>query len=353
MIDFVNTNGSVRDIFTNTMCRCNSFGQIRMSMLIIVLLLVSSVFFASGASAGERTQPIRIGQLTESWGPTPATAGLSDGLQDLGYRENEDFVIGVRFTQGDYNALPAAAQELVQLGVDIIFIGGMHVAKAAMKATSKIPIVFAGAVGNPVELGLIQSFSRPGGNITGVTDLDLELGPKRLEIFKEMLTSLKRVLFLFDPSTPFNMDVAKAYRDGARRLGIVLVEKAVRTREEAQATLSEVRKGDVDGILAPSVVSLNIPGFILKAGSSHGIPCMFGQSFWVEQGALVSYGPDYYASGRQAARLVDKILNGEDPAQIPVEVNPNIEFVINMKTAEALGLTVAPDMLYRANRVIR
>ena len=117
--------------------------------------------------------------------------------------------------------------------------------------------------------------------------------------------------------------------------------------------LSEVRKGDVDGILAPSVVSLKIPGFILSAASWHGIPSMFGQSFWVEQGALVSYGPDYYASGRQAARLVDKILNGEDPAQIPVEVNPNIEFAINMKTAEALGLKVAPDMLYRANRVIR
>jgi len=322
-------------------------------MLVITLLLVSNALLAIAVSAGERTGPIRIGQLTESWGPTPATVGLRDGLQELGYRENEDFVIGVRFTQGDRAALPAAARELVQLGADLIFMTGTHAAKAARMATSEIPIVFAGAIGDPVELGLIHSFARPGGNVTGVTDLDLELGPKRLEIFREMLPGLKRVLFLYDSNDPYTEAAAKAYRDGARRLEIVVVEKSVRTQKEAQTTLAEIRKGDVDGILAPSVLSLNIPGFVLQTASRRGIPSMFGQSFWVEQGALASYGPDYYASARQAARLVDKILKGEDPARIPVESNPNIEFAINTKTAEALGLTVAPSMLYQANRIVK
>jgi putative ABC transport system substrate-binding protein len=261
--------------------------------------------------------------------------------------------LGVRFTQGDIEALTAAARELVQLDPDLIFAPGINVLKAARVATSKIPTVFAGIMGDPVELGLIQSFAQPGGNVTGVTDLDPELGPKRLEVFKEMLPGLKRVLFPYDPSTSYTMTVVKAYRDGARRLGIVLVEKALRTLEEAQATLAEVRKGDVDGILGSSSTSLNIPGFVLQAASRRGIPSMFGQSFWVEQGALASYGPDYYASGHQAARLVDKILKGADPAEIPVEVNPKIELAINLKTVKTLGLTIAPEMLYRADRLVR
>jgi len=353
MSDFFVSDGSTSEFFARTERKGMGSSQVRMPMLIIALLLVISAFVTSGVSAGERIDPIRIGQLTESWGPTPATAGLRDGLEELGYREDEDFVIGVRFTQGDRRALPSAARELVQLGVDLIFMTGINAAKAARMATSEIPIVFAGAIGDPVELGLIKSFARPGGNITGVTDLDLTLGLKRLEILKEMLPGLKRVLFLYDSSDPYTVAAANAYRNGARRLKIVLVERAVQTQEEAQAALAKVRKGDVGGILAPSVLSLNIPGLVLKATSRLGIPSIFGQSFWVEQGALASYGPDYYASARQAARLVHKILKGEDPARIPVEANPNIEFAINMKTAEALGLTVAPNMLYRANRVVK
>ena len=149
------------------------------------------------------------------------------------------------------------------------------------------------------------------------------------------------------------MAEAKVYRDAAHRLGIVLVEKVVRTEEEAQATLAQVRKGEVDGILPPRHASLNIPGFILEASSQQAIPTMFDAAFWVERGAPASYGPDYHEIGRQAARLVDKILKGAKPAEIPVEVNPKIEFAINLKVAKALGLTIAPEVLYRADRIIR
>ena len=219
-------------------------------------------------------------------------------------------------------------------------------------ATTRIPIVFT-YVGNPVEQGLVQSFARPGGNTTGVTHLYLELGPKRLEVFKEIVPDLKRVLFLYDVTHAPSVAEARRYGDAARRLGIELVEKAVRTDEEAQATLAQVHKGEVDGLLQPHSVSLNIPGFILETASQRGIPTMFDYSFWAECGGLASYGTDAHESGRQAARLVDKIIKGANPAEIPVEVNPKIMFTINLKVAKALGLTIAPEVLYQADRIIR
>jgi len=236
--------------------------------------------------------------------------------------------------------------------VDIIFAEGDDSAKAAQMATSQLPIVFTVGV-DPVGLGLIQSFARPGGNITGVTGLYLELSPKRLEVFHEIVPGLKRVLFLYDAADADAVAEAKVYRDAAHRLGIVLVEKAVQTEEEARTTLAQISKGEVDGILVPNRISLNIPGFILEMSSQRAIPTMCEVSFFVERGALASYGPELHEMGRQAARLVDKIVKGAKPAEIPVEVSLKVEFVINLKVAKALGLTIAPEMLYRADRIIR
>jgi putative tryptophan/tyrosine transport system substrate-binding protein len=316
------------------------------------MLLVSSGLLAAGAGAAERTGPIRIGALTDSWGPTPATMGLREGLLALGYREDEQFVLGVRFTRGDLAALPTAARELVQLGVDLIFVSQASPAKAAQMATDRIPIVFAG-VGDPLGSGLVQSFARPGGNITGVTNLSLDLSPKRLELFRQTIPSLKRVLYPYDPADTYAMAQVGVYRDAARRLGIELLEQPLHSEEEAQANLAQVQKGHVDGILAPDVLSFNIPGFVLEAASLQAIPTMFAGAFWVEGGGLASYGPDFYAMGRQSARLVDKILKGVNPAEIPVEVNPTIEFAINLKVAKALGMVISPEILYQADRLVR
>jgi putative ABC transport system substrate-binding protein len=318
----------------------------------LVILLMSSGPLTDVAGAAERDRPIRIGALTDSWGPTPSIAGLQDGLLALGYHEHEDFVIGVRFTQGDLAALPAAARELTQYGVDLIFVSQPAAAQAAQRATTKIPIVFAG-VDDPVGVGLIKSFARPGGNITGVTDLGLKLSPKRLELFRELLPGLKRVLYVYSAADTFSMTRVQEYRDAAQRLGLVLVERAVRTEAEAQATLAQVQKGEVDGILPPGGASLNIPGFILETASQQGIPTMFDAVFWVERGALASYGPDFYESGRQAARIVDKIIKGASPAEVPVEVNSEIEFGINLKTAKQLGITIPPIVLFQATKVIK
>ena len=321
-----------------------------MHILLIAMILIVSGLFPGGSTAAERDRPIRIGALNASWGPTPHIVGLREGLVELGYRENKDFVIGVRFTQGDTLALPVAAGELVKQGADIIFAAGLSAASAAKSASDQVPMVFAGG-GDPVARGLIQSFARPGGNITGVTHLDL--GAKRLEIFQEMIPGLNRVLFPHDPNDTYSVTALRVYREAARRLGIVLVEKAVRTEKEAGTILAQVRKGEVDGIVAPSGTFLNISGFILEATSKRAIPTMFRSSFWVERGALASYGPDNYESGQQAARLVDKILKGTNPADIPVEVNTKIEFAINLKVAKALGLTLPAEVLFKADKVIK
>ena len=321
------------------------------SSIVLALLLVSSGLLGY-AGAAERDRPIRIGVLTGSWGPTPRTVGLRDGLRELGYQENEDFVLGVRFTQGNLTALPAAARQMVQYGVDIIIAGEEASAKAAQMATTQIPIVFTGG-SDPLRGGLIESFARPGGNITGVSELTLDLSPKRLELFREIVPDLKRILYPYDPSSAASVARARMYRDTAHRLGIELVEQPLRTEAEAQATLAQLRRGEVDGILPPPGSSLNLRGFILEAASQRGIPTMFNTAFWAERGALASYGPDYFATGRMAARLVDKIIKGANPGEIPVEVNTKIEFVINLKTATALGLTIPPELLYRADRLIR
>ncbi len=319
------------------------------------LLIFGFIVTVGLMGPGVEAQParvVKIGALTESWGPTPAIIGLRDGLHELGYRENEHFVIGVRFTQGNPAELSAAARDLVQHGVDIIVTTeGGNTAKAAQMATTRIPIVFIGG-SDPVGLGLVRSLAHPGGNITGTADLDVELAPKRMEIFRELVPSLKRILVPYDATNVYAVSQLAAYRDAARRLGLTLVERPVRTEEEARAAITGVRKGEVDGIFAPRFLSLNIPGFIFDTGSKQRLPTMFHNSFLVERGGLASYSATDKQLGRQAARLVDKILKGAKPADLPIEQPTNFELVINLKTAKALGLTIPPSILLRADQVI-
>jgi ABC-type uncharacterized transport system substrate-binding protein len=164
---------------------------------------------------------------------------------------------------------------------------------------------------------------------------------------------LHRVLYPYDATHAPSVALAHVYRDAARHLGIDLVEKPVRTEAEVQEMLAQVRERKIDGIVQPSSVSLNIPGFLVEATAKWAIPTMFESMFFVERGGLASYGPDDYASGWQAARLVDKILKGTDPREIPVEVSTKFKFVINLKTAKALGLTMSPISLFQADELIR
>jgi putative ABC transport system substrate-binding protein len=271
----------------------------------------------------------------------------------MGYRENDDFVIGVRFTEGRVSELPKAARQLVERGADILVTGGggLNEAKAVHGATDRIPIVFMSG-SDPVRAGLVQSLARPGGNVTGVADLDVELAPKRLEIFRDLVPQLKRVLFPYAAGEPLVNSQLDSYRQAAQRLGITLVERPVQTQAEARAALIGLQRTEVDGILSPRFLSLNIPGFIIEVGLQQGIPTMLHASFHVEQGGLASYAADLYHLGRQAARLVDRIIKGGKPAEIPVEQTTRFELVVNRRTAAALGLAIRPEILLRVDRFV-
>jgi putative ABC transport system substrate-binding protein len=225
-------------------------------------------------------------------------------------------------------------------------------ARALQLATERIPIVFVSG-SDPVGAGLVQSLAHPGGNVTGVADLDVALAPKRLEIFRELVPALRRVLFVYDDSDPFASSLLERQRDAARRLGLTLVEKPVRTQDEAQAVFAGVKKGEVDGILSPRFLSLNIPGFMIETGRQLGLPTMLHASYHVEQGGLASYAANLYQLGRQAARLVDRIVKGAKPADLPVEQTATFELVINLRTAQEIGLSVPPSVLLRADRLIQ
>jgi len=320
------------------------------------LLILGSVLATAGlvgrVVAAQPARLIKIGALSDAWGPTHVIVGLRDGLQELGYQENKDFVIGVRFTQGNAAELPAAARDLVRHGVDIIVAGGGgDAAKAAKMATQRVPIVFAGG-SDPVGSGLVKSFAHPGGNLTGIADLETELAPKRMEIFREIVPGLKRVLLAYDATNADAVENLAMYRDAARRLGLTLLEKPVRSEEEARATLTGIRKGEADGLLSPRRPLLNIPGLIEEIASKRAIPTMFADPFFVERGGLASYSPSNHELGRQAARLVDKILKGAKPADLPVEQPTKFELVINLRNAKALGIKIPQSVMVRATRVI-
>jgi putative tryptophan/tyrosine transport system substrate-binding protein len=320
--------------------------------LLVGLALVGGGLIGRDVLA-QPARPVKIGALTESWGPTPAVLGLRDGLQELGHREDRDFTIGVRFTQGKAAELPAAARDLVRHRVDVIVSTESETAaKAAQMATNQIPIVFIGS-GDPVGLGLVRSLARPGGNITGIADLDIELVPKRMEIFRELVPGLKRVLTPFDATNADAVAQLAVIREAARRLDLTLVERPLRSEEEAHSVITGLRKGEADGILSLRFLSWNISGFILEIAPRGIMPTMFHIPFFVERGGLASYSANTYELGKQAARLVDKILKGAKPADLPVEQPTKFELVINLKTARSLGLTIPPSLLLRADRVIQ
>jgi putative ABC transport system substrate-binding protein len=321
-------------------------GRWRCATAWVLLTLLAAV----PALALER--PVRIGVLTAAWGPPGGLEGFVQGLIDLGYRENEDFVIGIRFTQGDISALPGAAKAMVEGGVDLLLADDEPAIKAVQDATSTHPIIFLG-VGDPIGRGLIASYNRPGGNATGVADLDLEVSGKRLQLFKDLIPGLERVLLPYDKHNNYDEVQAGLYRAAAQRLRIELVERQLETEDQARAVLAEVRREDIDGMLAPQDVSLNIPGLVLEFAQRNGVPSMFAGSVYLAGGGLASYGGSRDAAGKQAARLVDKIVMGADPGGLPVETVQTIEFVINLKTADELGVVVPREVLFQADRIIR
>jgi ABC-type uncharacterized transport system substrate-binding protein len=323
----------------------------RVTVLALLLVLLSGSPPCASSAVAQLRRPVRIGGVSESWGPTPALVGLKDGLVELGYREHEDFVLGVRFTRGDFGALPTVTREFIQQGVDVLVLGSTSALNAATEIAPRTPIIFVASL-DPVTLGAVRSYARPGGNLTGVTGEDVELSPKRLQLLRALVPRLKRVLFAYDGGNTASAFELKAYREAGRTLGIELVERNLRTQADAQRTFVQLRKADAQAILAPFAVTLNIPSFIVEAASRLHLPTMFNDRFYVERGGLASYGVNTYESGRQAARLLDKVIRGVQPGDIPIEANNRVEFVVNARVARAINLAIPRDLIPRIDRVL-
>jgi len=304
------------------------------------------------AEAQPAGKPYRVGVL--SAGPAvanPAIQAFREGLQALGWVEGRNIAIESRFADGRMDRLASLAADLVRLDVQVIVAGPSTVAQAARQATATIPIVMTG-VGDPVKLGFVKSLSHPGGNMTGLASLLPELEAKSLQLLTELVPGLIRVAVFLNPDNPLHE--VKDAEAAAKLVGLQLVTVRARTPEEFSAAFGAIVKaqaGAVD-IWGDPVFSRHRVALLDLAMKSR-LPTMFRTRPDVVAGGLVAYGPDFVDLYRRAARYVDKILKGAKPADLPVEQPTKLELVINLKTAKALGLTIPPSLLLRADEVIR
>lgn len=320
-------------------------------LLTLISWTISPALLCPTYAAGARTPKVfKIGILTDAMVPWhTSTNGFRDGLMEFGYVEGKNVRFEARAAQGDLTHLPKLAGELLEQKPDLLFC----VSDACSRENRQIPMVFT-QVSDPVRLGLVESIARPGGNITGIANLRAELSAKRLELFKEIVPSLRRVLLTYDPRKTEEREALTSAKSEANRLKLVLIANSITDPLAIEPGLAKLREGGQDGILiVQSGTNLNIPGRSLQVASSNKIPTMYPASFWSQVGGLASYGPDQYSQGRQAARLAHRILTGTNPRELPVELPHRIEFVINLKTAKGLGLQVPESVLYRADRVIK
>jgi putative ABC transport system substrate-binding protein len=317
--------------------------QWRLWLVVAMLLGATSL----GTEAQQDRRPFRIGVLNAAWAAShPTVEGLKAGLKDLGLEDGRDVTFDIRFTEGKLNTMPAAATALVKAGVDLIFTSQEAATQAATAATKSTPIVFT-LVGDPVAARFVEALTRPGGNVTGVSTLQTELVAKRLEILKTLAPTVRRVWLVYDGIDLSTAPMTARALDAARRVKLELVPKGVLDASELKAALRDVRRGDA--LLAPDGSNPDLAVAIIERSLALRLPTVFGTALWVGYGGLMSYGPDYYAQGVQAASLVAKILRGERPQDLAVEGAEKIDLAVNLKTAELLGLTVPRKILLRAN----
>jgi putative ABC transport system substrate-binding protein len=308
-------------------------------------------FVLAGALPAEAAgpRPHRIGVLNEAAAANdPTVEGLKAGLRELGYEEGRHVVFDIRFSKGDPKSISPAAQALVKEGVDLLFTSSEAATRAAQAATRTIPIVFT-LVGDPIAAGVVKQLARPGGNLTGISSLTSDLMPKRLEILKTLYPKVQRVWFLHDATDPSGAAALKKGLEAAQQLRIELTPLGVADAPHVVAVLKTLQPGDA--LLAPDQDGFRIGASMLEKSLEERIPAVFPSSLWIEHGGLVSYGPDYYAQGLQAARLVVKILRGKRPAELPVERADRVYFTLNVKTAVRFGLSVPSKVLFRADGI--
>lgn len=299
------------------------------------------------AARAQQTKVPRLGVLLVG-SREPFSREFWEGLRELGYIDGQNIQIEFRSAEGKLNLLPELAAELVRLKVDIIIASETPSVQAAKRATNEIPIIMAPS-GDPVGTGLIASLARPGGNVTGLSAAAAELAGKSLELIREILPSARRVAALADPTNPFTKPFLEQIQLAGRTMGIEIEVVIVRGTEEFDAAFAEMERNRMDAVIVqPTLPRARIVDLVQK----HRLPAVSGNRAFADAGGLMSYAGSLVDRYRNAAPYVDKILKGAKPADLPVQQPTKFELVINLKAARALGLTVPPSLLTRADEVI-
>jgi len=315
------------------------------------IVLAAAAMLAESPAQAESPRPYRIGVLNDAWAANhPTVEGLKAGLRARGLAEGRDVTFELHFTEGKSDELPAEARALIKANVDLIFTNNEAPALAAKDASQQIPIVFT-LVGNPVASGIVADLARPGGNMTGIAGGATQIAAKRIEILRTLMPKMRRVWFIYRAGDPTDAAAFSAADQAARHLKVELLARSVQSPDQLKRTLLEVRPGD--GLLSPEIDALDITAALLEKSLKSKVPAVFASAHWVARGGLVSYGPDLYAQGVQAAGIVARILQGTRPQDLPVESADDIALAINLETARLLALDVPRKILFRADVIQR
>jgi putative tryptophan/tyrosine transport system substrate-binding protein len=313
--------------------------------------------FWSSAKAGQARKLPSIGFLSALTRSTPTSVTLANTfrqrLRELGWVEGQNVSVEYRYAEGKYERLRELAAELIRLDVNVIFANSGVAGLAAKQSTSTVPIVFE-MLGDPVRSGLVASLARPGGNLTGVSGLGPELSTKQLELLKEIVPQLRKLAVLANPSNLISVATIRETETAARSLGVKLQVFEVRELNNIELAFAAMKKERSNALM---VVADPMFGSykqrILRLVEKNRLPAIYYESDWAPDGGLMSYSPSLIDQVRKAATLVDKILKGTKPAELPVEQPTKFEFIINLKAAKQIGLMIPPNVLARADKVIR
>ena len=319
--------------------------------LVVVLMLASF----HPANAQQSAKVPRIGFLGNSTADLEANlvGPFREGLRDLGYVEGRNILIEYRWAEGKYERFPALLAELIALKVEVIVTAGTPASLAVKKATASIPLVMI-AVGDPIGTGLIASLARPGGNITGLTSIAADLEGKRLELLREVVPALSHVAVLWNPASSFQVVAEKEVQAAAQGLRMKVLSLGVQAQEEFDNAFAAILKARPGALLVlADRLFLHHRARIMNFATKHRLPGVHAYVELVEAGGLMSYGPSYADMHRRAATFVHKILKGTKPADLPVEQPMKFELIINLQAAKKIGLTIPPNVLARADKVIR
>jgi putative ABC transport system substrate-binding protein len=326
-----------------------------MNKKVVGLAICAVLLTLSFLAEAQQPRVPRVGYIfatTSSEGPDLLKA-VREGLRELGYVEGRTIALEVRWAEGRYERLPALAAELVHLKVDVLVVAATPGALAAKNATRTIPVVMV-AVGDPVGSGLVASLARPGGNLTGLSLLNPELHGKRLELMKDVLPRLSRVATLTNPGNQVHAEFWKETQAAAQALALQLQRVEVRGPEDFAGAFAAAVGGHAGAIIAfDDTLTLGYSAQIVALAAKNRLPVIYGFREFPEVGGLMSYGANRRGLYRRSAVFVDKILKGSKPADLPVEQPTKFEFIINLKTAKQIGITIPQSVLYRADKVIK